>query len=84
MPSRRDELFERFVGEGKRLVGLGAEGIVCHGMSMSPIEFAADEYAGAIGVPVLEGLGCGIAMAEAWVRLGTQYSLIRYPHGERS
>lgn len=83
MPSRRNELFERFVSEGKRLVSLGAEGIVCHGMSMSPIEYSADEYADAIGVPVLEGLGCGIAMAEAWVRIGARYSHIRHPHGER-
>jgi len=83
MPSRREELFERFVSEGKRLVALGAEGIVCHGMSMSPIEYPAQEYAAAIDVPVLEGLGCGIAMAEAWVRIGAQYSLIRHPHEER-
>jgi Asp/Glu/hydantoin racemase len=81
MPGRRTELFERFVSEGKRLVGMGAELIVCHGMSMSPIEYPAQEYADAIGVPVLEGLGCGIAMAEAWVRLGTPYSRIRHPLG---
>jgi Asp/Glu/hydantoin racemase len=84
MPSRRVELFERFVSEGKRLVSLGAEGIVCHGMSMAPIEYSADEYADAIGVPVLEGLGCGIAMAEAWVRIGARYSHIRHPHEQRS
>jgi Asp/Glu/hydantoin racemase len=78
MPARRQELFERFVSEGKRLVREGAELIVCHGMSMSPIEYSAQEYAGGIGVPVLEGLGCGIAMAEAWVRLGTPYSRIRH------
>jgi len=81
MPSRRTELFERFVSEGQRLVTLGAELIVCHGMSMSPIEYPAQEYAAAIGVPVLEGLGCGIAMVEAWVRLGTPYSRVRHPEG---
>lgn len=79
MHQRREELFERFVAEGKRLVGEGAELIVCHGMSMSPVEYTAPEYADAIGVPVLEGLGCGIAMAEAWVRTGTPYSRIRHP-----
>jgi len=84
MPSRREALFERFVSEGKRLVTLGAEGIVCHGMSMSPIEYPAETYADAIGVPVLEGLGCGIAMAEAWVRIGAKYSPIRHPQGARS
>lgn len=83
MPSRRTELFERFVSEGKRLVKEGAELIVCHGMSMSPIEYPAKEYSDAIGVPVLEGLGCGIAMAEAWVRLGAGYSRIRHPAGDR-
>jgi Asp/Glu/hydantoin racemase len=84
MPSRRQELFDRFVSEGKRLVrDTGAELIVCHGMSMSPIEFPAQEYAEAIGVPVLEGLGCAIAMAEAWVRTGTPYSRVRHPNVER-
>ena len=48
--------------------------IVCHGMSMSPVEFRAEEYAEGIGVPVLEGVGCALAMAEAWVRTGTPYS----------
>jgi len=79
MPKRRQELFDRFVSEGKRLVKDGAELIVCHGMSMSPVEFAATEYADAIGVPVLEGMACAIAMAEAWVRTGTPYSRTRYP-----
>jgi allantoin racemase len=78
MPARRDELYERFVSEGKRLVTDGAELIVCHGMSMSPIEFSATEYAEAIGVPVLEGMGCAVAMAEAWVRTGTPYSRVRH------
>ena len=79
MPKRRQELFDRFVSEGKRLVGDGAKVIVCHGMSMSPVEFKAEEYAEGIGVPVLEGVGCALAMAEAWVRTGTPYSPIRYP-----
>jgi allantoin racemase len=83
MPSQRELLFERFVSEGKRLVKGGAELIVCHGMSMSPIEYPAKEYADAIGVPVIEGLGSGIAMAEAWVRLGAGYSRIRHPAGDR-
>jgi allantoin racemase len=79
MPRRREELFDRFVAEGKRLVDAGAELIVCHGMSMSPIEYPAAEYAAAIGVPVLEGLGCAVAMAQAWVGTGTPYSRIRHP-----
>lgn len=78
MPKRRDELFERFVSEGKRLVKDGAEIIICHGMSMSPIEFSAQEYADGIGVPVLEGMGCAVAFAQAWVRLGIPYSPVRY------
>lgn len=78
MPRRRQELYDRFVSEGKRLVGDGAELIVCHGMSMSPVEFRAEEYAQGIGVPVLEGMGCALAMAEAWVRTGTPYSRLRY------
>jgi Asp/Glu/hydantoin racemase len=79
MPKRRQELFDRFVSEGKRLVKDGAELIVCHGMSMSPVEYKAEEYAEAIGVPVLEGVGCAVAMAVAWVRIGTPYSPVRYP-----
>lgn len=79
MPRRRQELFDNFVSEGKRLVKEGAELIVCGGMSMSPIEFSAKEYADGIGVPVLEGMGCAVAMAEAWHRLGTPYSRVRYP-----
>jgi allantoin racemase len=79
MPRRREELFDRFVSEGKRLVKEGAELIVCHGMSMCPIEYSAKEYADAIGVPVLEGIGCAVVMCEAWVNLGTPYSPVRYP-----
>ncbi len=81
MPQRPDELYERFVAEGKRLVKAGAELIVCHGMSMCPVEWPAAKYAEGIGVPVLEGMGSAVAMAEAWVRLGTPYSPIRYPSG---
>lgn len=72
-------LLERFAAEGKRLVGGGAELIVCHGMSMSPIEYSAAELTEAVGVPVLEGMGCAVALAQAWVRLGTPYSRVRYP-----
>jgi Asp/Glu/hydantoin racemase len=80
MPTRRTELYERFVAEGKRLVkDEGADLIVCHGMSMCPIEFSASEYAEGIGVPVLEGIGCAVSMCEAWVTIGTPYSRIRYP-----
>lgn len=81
MPGRRAELFERFTAEGKRLVkDAGADIIVCGGMSMCPVEYPAAEYAAEIGVPVLEGIGCAVAMCEAWVNLGTPYSRIRYPH----
>ena len=79
MPSRRAELFQRFVSEGKRLVKDGAELIVCHGMSMCPIEYSAAEFGAGIGVPVLEGMGCAVAMAEAWVQMGMPYSRVRYP-----
>lgn len=79
MRKQPQQLFDRFVGEGKRLVRDGADLIVCHGMQMSPVMFTAAEYTEGIGVPVLEGLGCAIAMAEAWVRTGTPYSRIRYP-----
>jgi Asp/Glu/hydantoin racemase len=78
MPKRRQELYDRFVSEGKRLVKDGAELIVCHGMAMSPVEFKAEEFAEGIGVPVLEGVGCALAMAVAWVQIGTPYSRVRY------
>jgi allantoin racemase len=79
MAQRRQELIDRFVAEGKRLVREGAELIVCHGMAMCPVEFRAEELAGEIGAPVLEGMGCAVAMAEAWLGTGTPYSDIRYP-----
>lgn len=79
MHERRQELFENFVAEGKRLMRDGAELIVCAGMSMCPVEFTAREFTEAIGVPVLEGMACGVAMAEAWVRTGIPYSRARYP-----
>jgi allantoin racemase len=78
MPKEPQKLYDRFVSEGKRLVKDGAEVIVCWGMSMSPIEFKPEEYAEGIGVPVLEGVGCALAMAVAWVRMGTPYSRVRY------
>ncbi len=59
----------------------GAELIVCHGMSMSPIEYSAEELGDAAGVPVLEGMGSAVAMAQAWARLGTPYSRIAYGGG---
>ena len=79
MAQRRQELFDRFVSEGRRLVREGAELIVCHGMAMCPVEFRAEELAAEIGAPVLEGMGCAMAMTEAWLRTGTPYSHVRYP-----
>lgn len=63
------------------MVKEGAELVVCHGMSMSPIEYSAKELTDAVGVPVLEGMGCAVALAQAWVRTGTPFSRVRYPAG---
>src|SRR5947208_2526387 len=42
MWDRSPKLLQRFAEEGKRLVkDFGAELIICHGMSMSPIEFSS-------------------------------------------
>ncbi len=79
MWNRSPLLLERFAAEGQRLAKEGAELIVCHGMSMSPIEYSAAELTGAAGVPVLEGMGCAVALAQAWHRTRTPYSRIRYP-----
>lgn len=79
MWNRSPVLLERFTQESKRLVAQGAELIVCHGMSMSPIEYRAPELTEAAGVPVLEGMGCAVALAQAWHRLGTPTSRVRYP-----
>ena len=78
MWNRSPLLLQRFGDEGKRLVSEGAEVIVCHGMSMSPLEYTAAELTQAAGAPVLEGMGCAIALAQAWRRLGTPYSPVRY------
>lgn len=76
-PARWQELYDRFVSEGKRFVKAGAQAILCLGMFVSPVEFSAKEYAEGIGVPVLEGMGCAAAMAQAWHRLGTPW-----PYGQ--
>ena len=81
MWGRSPLLLQRFGEEGKRLVKEGAEVIVCHGMSMSPLEYTAAELTQAVGVPVLEGMACAIAMAQAWARTGTPYSQVRYQIG---
>lgn len=78
MWDRSPVLLERFGKEAKRLVEAGAEVIVCHGMSMSPLEYTAAELGEASGVPVLEGMGSAIALAQAWHRIGTPYSPVRY------
>jgi len=78
MWDRSPMLLERFGEAARRLVEEGAEVIVCHGMSMSPLEYTAAELTEASGVPVLEGMGSAIALAEAWHRLGTPYSPVRY------
>lgn len=78
MWDRSPVLLERFGKEAKRLVEAGAEVIVCHGMSMSPLEYTAGELGEASGVPVLEGMGSAIALVQAWHRIGTPYSPVRY------
>ena len=78
MWGRSPLLLERFAEAGRRLVADGAEAIVCHGMSMSPLEYSAAELGAAAGVPVLEGMGSAIALALAWHRMGTPYSPLRY------
>jgi len=78
MWGRSPLLLQRFGEESKRLVQQGAEVIVCHGMSMSPLEYTAAELTEAAGVPVIEGMGSAIALCQAWHRLGTPYSPVRY------
>jgi Asp/Glu/hydantoin racemase len=78
MWNRSPILLERFGEAARRLVEQGAEVIVCHGMSMSPLEYTAAELTEASGVPVVEGMGSAIALTEAWRRLGTPYSPVRY------
>lgn len=79
MPSRRDELRERFIEVSKTAVARGAQLIICSGMSMCPVEFSADELAADIGVPVLEGMGAAVGVARMWLSLGVSYSPLRYP-----
>lgn len=82
MPAQREVLFDRFVDLGKTAVSQGAELIICHGMSMCPVEFRPEELAEAIGVPVMEGMGAAVAMAVAYHRLKIGYSRIRYPRSQ--
>jgi allantoin racemase len=84
MHTRRDELRERFVSKAKRAVADGAQLIIANGMSMCPVEFSAAELAADIGVPVLEGMGSAVAMAETWHRLGVATSRARYPLSKHS
>lgn len=78
-PKRRVELLERFVACAQEAREKGAELMGVVAMSICPTEYSARELSEASGMPVLDALGCQVAMAEWWHRVGLSPSLLRYP-----
>ncbi len=78
-PQRRKEVLERFVACTQEAKAKGAEIMGLVAMSICPGEYPAGELMEASGFPVLDALGCQIAMAEWWHRVGIPPSLLRSP-----
>ena len=78
-PERRAEVLEEFRRCAAEARAKGAEIMGLIAMSICPVEFSAQELAEAGGLPVLDGLGTQIALAEWWHRVGLAPSLLRYP-----
>ncbi len=75
----RMETFEEYLAEGRRaLAEDGAEVLIlgCAGLCGM-----AEKLSEALGCPVLDGVACGLAMAESMVNLGLKTSKIRYYSG---
>jgi allantoin racemase len=79
MSGQREQLHERFVTEGRRLVDDGAELVLPLGFSMVPVSMAADALAEPIGVPVLDPLAIVMRVAEALAVSGYTNSRRAYP-----
>lgn len=70
MPKRRQELKERVVARAQEAKQRGAKLLMVTGMSICPVEYAPGELSEAIGLPVIEGMSCAVAVAELLYRLG--------------
>ena len=78
-PTHRKELLDRFVACAQEARAKGAEVMGLVAMSICPGEYSGKELSDASGMPVLDALGCQIAMAEWWHRVGIPPSLLRSP-----
>lgn len=78
-PDRRAEVLENFIRCTKEAKAMGAELMGLIAMSICPVEYSAKELSEASGFPVLDAMGCQIAIAELWHRTGTPPSLLKIP-----
>jgi len=76
----REALRARFIEIGRELTDkFDAEIIVPMGVTMVPVQYAPEEFAKELGVPVMDALKTSIQSAEMMVRMGLTHSLRTYP-----
>ena len=78
----KEDTFEQYLREGRRAIQEdGAEVLIlgCAGLCGM-----AEQLSEALGCPVLDGVACGLAMAESMVRLRYKTSKVRYYSGGKN
>jgi allantoin racemase len=76
----RDIMRARFLEVARGLIAdYDAELIVPMGVTMVPVQYAPDEMAKELGVPVMDALKTSIQTAEMMVRMGLTHSVRTYP-----
>lgn len=78
--NNRDAMRDRFIEVGRELIDkFDAEIIVPMGVTMVPVQYAAQEFEKELGVPVMDALKTSIQTAEMMVRMGLAHSVRTYP-----
>ena len=76
----RDVMRARFLEVARSLIAdYDAELIVPMGVTMVPVQYAPEEMAKELGVPVMDALKTSIQTAEIMVRMGLTHSVRTYP-----
>jgi allantoin racemase len=76
----RDVMRARFLEVARSLIAdYDAELIVPMGVTMVPVQYAPEEMAQELGVPVMDALKTSIQTAEMMVRMGLTHSVRTYP-----
>jgi allantoin racemase len=76
----RDVMRARFLEVARSLIAdYDAELIVPMGVTMVPVQYAPEEMAKELGVPVMDALKTSIQTAEMMVRMGLTHSVRTYP-----